>query len=212
VDVNEAAPRRAGWLERLSPLGGIVFAVWLLVGFFTSGETGETAQSIVAYSESHETNLVFMQILAIATPILIGWTLAGLVARMRSTDTVLRALTLVGGAVFITLFATAFTIWNAPLLDESLTVENAATYLLLDDFGWILLGIGGVGLGVAIVAVSIAALRDRWVPKWVAWVSLALGLLAFLSVMGIGLFAYVGWLLVAGLLLLVRPRRDVAVA
>jgi hypothetical protein len=50
------------------------------------------------------------------------------------------------------------------------------------------------------------------VPSWVAWVSLALGVLAFLSVMGVGLFAYVGWLLVAGLLLLVRPRRDVAVA
>jgi hypothetical protein len=212
VDVNEGAPRRAGWLERFSPLGGIVFAVWLLVGFFTSNEYDETAQSIVAHAESDETNLIFMQILAIATPILIGWTLAGLVARMRPTDTMLRALTLVGGAVFIALFATAITIWNAPLLDESLTVESASTYLLLDDFGWILLGIGGVGIGVAIVAVSIAALRDRWVPSWVAWVSLALGVLAFLSVMGVGLFAYVGWLLVAGLLLLVRPRRDVAVA
>ena len=85
---------------------------------------------------------------------------------MRPTDTVLRALTLVGGGVFIALFATAITIWNAPLLDESLTVENASTYLLLDDFGWILMGIGGVGVGVAIVAVSIAALRDRWVPAW----------------------------------------------
>ncbi len=212
MDVNEGAPRRAGWLERFSPLGGIVFAVWLLVGFFTSNDYDETAQSIVAHAESNETNLIFMQILAIATPILIGWTLAGLVARMRPTDTVLRALTLVGGGVFIALFATAITIWNAPLLDESLTVENASTYLLLDDFGWILMGIGGVGVGVAIVAVSIAALRDRWVPAWVAWVSLVLGLLAFLSVMGVGLFAYVAWLLVAGLLLLVRGRRDLAVA
>ena len=46
----------------------------------------------------------------------------------------------------------------------------------------------------------------------VAWVSLVLGLLAFLSVMGVGLFAYVAWLLVAGLVLLVRGRRDLGVA
>jgi hypothetical protein len=212
VDVNEGAPRRAGWLERFSPLGGIVFAVWLLVGFFTSNDYDDTPQAVVAFAEANETNLIFTLILAIVTPILIGWTLAGLVARMRPTDTVLRALTLVGGGVFIALFAIGITIWNAPLLDESLTAESAATYLVLDDFGWILLGIGGVGMGLAIVAVSIAALRDRWVPAWVAWISLLLGVVAFLSVMGVGLFAYIAWLLVFGLLLLVRGRRDLAVA
>ena len=214
MDVNEGAPRRAGWLERFSPLGGIVFAVWLLVGFFTSNEYDETPQSIVAYAEANETNLIFMLILAIATPILIGWTLARLVLRMRPTEH--RA---------ACPHAHRRRCLHRAVRDRDHDLERTApgrephgrkrvhdTSCSTTSAGSSWASAASAWAWRSWLCVSIAALRDRWVPAWVAWISLLLGVLAFLSVMGVGLFAYVAWLLVAGLLLLVRGRRDLAVA
>jgi hypothetical protein len=204
-------PERTDWLERLAPIGGLVFAVWLLIGFFTSGDYDDTPADLVAHAERDETNLLVMLLLALATPLLIGSFVAGLMARMRSAESSLRALTLIGGTLFAALLTVGLILWSAPLLDDDLNETSAAAYLALDDAGWVLLGAAGVGIALMIVAVSLAALRYGWVPKWAGWVSLLLGVVSFFTVAGVGFFAWIAWLIAAGLYLLLRgDRREVA--
>jgi hypothetical protein len=204
VSTLDSTSYRPSWLERFAPLGGIIFAVWVLVGFFTSDDYDDTPQSVIAYADSDETNLWLMAALGLATPLLVGWFVAGLAARLRAADPLLRTLVVVGGSVFIALVSVGVTIWSAPLLDDSLDETSAATYLLLDDFGWVIIGAGGVAMGVLIVAASLAALRLGWVPSWLGWLSVAFGVVAFASVAAVGLFAWIAWLIIAGTLMLVR--------
>jgi hypothetical protein len=204
----DPAPAGRGWLERLSPLGALIFAVWLLIGFFTSDDYDDTPEAVIAYAESDETNIIAMQILALAMPLLIGWFLYGLLSRFAFVDTALRSLTAIGGALFIAFVTTGFTLWNGPLLDDDLDEFGAETYLALDDAGWILLGAGGVSIGVMILAVSIAAIRERSVPTWVGIVSLLLGVLSFATVAAVGLFAWLLWLIGAALLMLFGRGAD----
>jgi hypothetical protein len=203
---------RAGWLERLAPIGGIVFAIWLLFGFFTSDDYDDTPADVVRYADADETNILAMLLLALVTPLLLGPLVAALARRVPAVEATWRALTVIGGTVFITLMTVALTIWSAPLQDDSLDETSASAYLVFDDAGWVMIGAAGIGMGLMIVAVSLAALRYGWAPKWAAWLSLALGVVSFFTVMAVGIFAWSAWLIVAGLYLLLRAdRREAAV-
>lgn len=204
----DPVPARGGWLERLAPVGALIFAVWLLIGFFTSGDYEDTPEAVLAYAENDETNIIAAQILALAMPLLIGWFLYGLLTRFPFVDAALRTVAGISGALFIAFVAIGLTLWSAPLLDDSLTDVGAETYLALDDAGWLLLGLGGVSIGVMILAVSIAALRQRAVPTWVGIISLVLGVLSFATVAAVGLFAWLLWLIGAALLMLLGGAQD----
>jgi hypothetical protein len=54
------------------------------------------------------------------------------------------------------------------------------------------------------VAASIALLRARAVPTWLGWLSLVVGAAAAASVAFVGIFAWLAWILVGSVLLLVR--------
>jgi hypothetical protein len=211
VATVDPTPYRQTWLERFAPLGGIIFAIWVLVGFFTSDDYEDTPESIVAYADADETNLWLMAALGLATPLLLGWVVVGLASRLRAADSMFRTMVVFGGAVATALIAVGITIWSAPLLDDTLSESTASTYLLLDDFGWVIIGTGGVAMGVMIIGASLAALQLGWVPKWLGWLSVAFGVLAFASVAAVGLFAWLAWLIVAGVLMLVRGTPDTAV-
>jgi hypothetical protein len=200
---------RLGWFERFAPLGAIVFGIWVAIGFFMAPNNGETSESVLRAAHDHEAENLVSQLAALAAPILIGWFLAGLVARMRPlADSLPRTLTLVGGTLFVGFFTIAITLWTAPLLDaDSLNETQAQAYLAFDDVGWVLLGAAGVAAGVMIIGASLAALRLGWGPRWVGIVSLLLGIASFATVAFVGLFAWIAWLILAGLLLLVWGER-----
>jgi hypothetical protein len=207
VATVHAPAARIGWIDRAGAVGAILFAVGLLVSFFTSSDSGETAESLIAYAEDAEFELWWSQILALLMPILIGLFVASLAGRLRSADETLRAATVIGGTLFIAFVGVGLTLWSAPLLSaDELTTAGAEAYLAFDDAGWILLGLGGVGAGVMIIAVSLAALGGRWLPTWAGWLSLLLGVVALATIVAVGIFAWAAWLLAAGLLLLWRPR------
>ena len=216
--MSTPAPRaQLGWLERFAPLGAIVFGVWLAIAFLMSPDNGETSESVLRSARDHEGENIVAQILALAAPILIGWFLAGLLARMRPlADSLARTLTLVGGTLFVAFFSVAITLWTAPLLDhDSLSATQAEAYLAFDDVGWVLLGTAGVAAGVMIIGASLAALRLGWGPRWLGIVSLLLGVASFATIAFVGMFAWIAWLIVAGVLLLVwgdRTRDDAGVA
>lgn len=212
MDTTAPASGRYGWMRTFGAIGAILVPIGLLIGFFTSGDSGNTSAELIAYAEDKSGNLWLLQILALLTPLLIGVFVASLWDRLRGANEGLRALTVIGGTLFVAFFSTGLTLWSAPLLESGdLNEMGAEAYLAFDDAGWVLLGLAGISIGAMIVGVSLAALELGWIPRWAAWVSVALGVLSLATVAAVGLFAWTIWLLAAGLFLLLRGGRAAAV-
>ena len=212
------------WLERWSPLGGLLFVALTLFSFLSpSGDgPGDTAEEVVSYANENSGWNDLALIFALISLILLGWFVSGLYARLRRVDVGgWSVMALVGGVAFTVLFFTAITIWTAPLTEldnetASLQTAQAETYLAIDDVGWVLLGGSGIGAGLMIIAASLVALRARSVPAWAGWVGVALGVIALATIAFVGIFAWLAWLLIASVGMLIpsvkRSSRSAATA
>jgi hypothetical protein len=203
VAASGSTSDRAGWLHTLGAVAAIVFPLAVLYSFFTSNDSGDTGAELIAYAEDNSAEVWFLQIVALAAPLLIGVFVASLATRLRAANEAFRALTLIGGTLFVAFVSVGLTLWAAPLLaSDELTSAGAEAYLAYDDAGWVLLGLGGISIGTMIVAVSLAALELGWLPKWAVWVSLALGVVSLATIAAVGIFAWTIWLIAAGCFLL----------
>jgi hypothetical protein len=206
-----ASASRSGWIDIAGAVGAILVPAAILVSFLTSSDSGSTAAELIAYAKDKQTEIWWLQVVGLTAPLLIGLFVASLWARLRDAGDGYRALTLVGGTLFIAFLSTATTLWAAPLIDtDGLTPAGAAGYLVFDDAGWVLLGIAGISIGVMIIGVSLAAMEHGWLPTWAGWVSLLLGVVSFASIVAVGIFAWAIWLIAAGVYLLLEGRRTVA--
>lgn len=204
---------RAGWLHTLGAVGAVLLPLGMLYSFFTSGDTGDTAAELIAYANDNEAEAWTLQVIGLAAPLLIGVFVASLWVRLRAANEAYRALTAIGGTLFIAFLSVGLTLWAAPLIDAgALTTAGAEGYLAFDDAGWVLLGLSGISIGVMIIAASLAALELGLLPKWAAWVSVALGVVALATIVAIGIFAWAVWLIAAGLFLLFAGERRAPVA
>jgi len=203
------------WLERWSPLGGLLFVVLaLFVALSPAGEgPGDTAEEVVSNANEKSGWNDLALIFALLSLILLGWFVSGLYARLRRIEAgAWSVMALVGGVAFTVLFFTAITIWTAPLTEldnesASLQTAQAETYLGIDDVGWFLLGGSGIGAGLMIIGASLAALRATLVPAWAGWIGVALGVISLATIAFVGIFAWLAWLLIASVGMLIRSVR-----
>lgn len=194
---------RVGWLHKVGGVAAIIFPLAILYSFLTGSDSGDTAAGLMSYAEEQSADIWVIQILALLAPLLIGVFVASLATRLRAAHEAFRALTLIGGTLFIAFTAVGLTLWAAPLLaSDELTEAGAEAYLAYDDAGWVLLGLGGVSIGVMIMAVSLAARELDLLPSWAVWVSLVLGVVSLATVAAVGIFAWIIWMVAAGVLLL----------
>lgn len=204
---------RVGWIHKLGAIGAILIPLGVLISFVTSSDSGDTGAELIAYAEDNSTEIWFLQIVALLAPLLIGVFVASLWTRLRLANEAFRALTLIGGTLFVAFLSVGLTLWAAPLLSsDELTNAGAEAYLAFDDAGWVLLGLAGISIGAMIIGVSLAALDHGWVPKWAGWVSLALGVVSLASIVAVGIFAWTIWLIAAGCFLLLKSERALPVA
>ena len=208
---------RPSWFERWSPLGGLLFVIGAVVLAFTpaADDVGETAADIVRFGDENEGWMVVAMVFALLSLPLLGWFATGLFARLRRAGaTTEAAATLVGGTAASAFFFLAIAIWSAPLIDmeddQATALAQAATYLTIDDIGWVTLGAAGVAAGLMAIAASLAALRLRAVPAWAAWLGVALGVVALATIAFVGIFAWLAWILIVSIGLLVRGDRRLA--
>ena len=208
-----AVERRAGSLiERVAPWAGLLFVIGG-VGLALSpagDETGATVSEVSAYADSHEGWSAVILLFALLSLLLLSTFIGGvyqLVSRLgASTEAVL---TLIGGVGLTVLFYVALNIWAAPLVDvEGDKAAAAVTYLAIDDIGWMMLAGAGVGAGIMAIAASLAALRAGIVPTWAGWLGVALGVAGFATVAFVGLFAWLAWIVLASIVMLMSQRRD----
>jgi hypothetical protein len=208
--MSEPATSRRGWSERWSPLGGLAAVVLFLVVYIATGDdTGDTPEEVIAYATDHETELAVQLITGLVALPLLLWFVSGLYARVRRWPSqTAPALVLAGGTGYTLLLFVASTIWSAPLVDfpgDADPTAAANAYLLIDDFGWVTLGGAGVCFALMAIAFSVASLRSAVVPGWLGWLGAFVGLLAAGTIVFFGIFAWLAWLLVVSILLLVRP-------
>lgn len=203
-------PSRAGWIHTAGAIGAILLPVALLISFFTSADSGDTAEELIAYAKDNEAEVWLLQLMALVAPLLIGLFVASLRVRLRPAHEAYQALTVIGGILFVAFFGVGLTLWAAPLISaDELTTAGAEGYLAFDDAGWVLLGMAGISIGVMIIGVSLAALDLGLVPKWAGWLSVLLGVVSFATIVAVGIFAWAIWLIAAGLFLLLGRDRAV---
>ena len=96
--------------------------------------------------------------------------------------------------------------------------EAAAGFL---DLRTTLIGLAFMALAVWLVTVGLQALRGRWLPAWLGWAAVVIGVLELLATplaaydpgfTGVPTFAGFLWVAVVSVLLALRSRRDAAVA
>jgi hypothetical protein len=214
VDSNRLGSSRPGWIRTVGAIGAILLPLAVLYGLITGDDSGDTGSELIAYAKENSADIWLMQIVALLTPLLISFFVASLWTRLRLADEMYRALTLIGGTLFIAFFSTGLTLWAAPLLSaDELTPAGADAYLGYDDAGWVLLGLSGISIGTMIIGVSLAALDHGWLPKWAGWLSLALGVVSLATFVAVGFFAWAIWLIATGCFLLFgrTPERSAPV-
>ena len=212
LDAGLALTRR-GWTRLLAPLGGlgVVAGLIMLMVSPASDDTGDTPAEVVAYAASHEGWNMAILLFGIASIALGGMFVAGLHARLRSVATEAQStLVLVGGIAFTLCFAMSWIVWMAPLVDmpsdASRAVAQAEAYLGYDDVGWCLLGGAGVAAALMIVPASVAGIRAG-LPAWLGWLGVVAGLASLGTVVFLGMFAWMAWIVVASIVLLVTRER-----
>ena len=208
MDSSARTSGRNGWIHTLGAIGAIALPLALLFSFFTSNDTGDTASELITYAKDNQSEAWVLQIIALAAPLLIGLFVAGLWDRLRGADDLYRALTAIGGTLFVAFLSVGLTLWAAPLLSpDELTEAGADAYLAFDDAGWVLVALSGISIATMIVAASLAALQLGWLPKWAGWVSIVLGVVSLATMAAIGIFAWALWLLAAGVFMLLGRDR-----
>jgi hypothetical protein len=200
-------------LSRLLVWCGPVFAVLFLALSFISGDTPDaksSAAKVLNYYDDNSTKIMATVFLSpLAAALLIAFA-AAVRSRARSTgQTGPGPSVLLAGAV----------VWSAGLLLGSMVslagVDAAdnkqgdvgVALNVLNGASWVPF-IGGIA--IFLIGAGLTGLGSRILPTWLGWVALVLGIVSLAGPGGfIGFFGGPLWMLVAGILLIVRERGSV---
>lgn len=201
------------WLARWSPLGGLIYVIGLVVIFLTPAgdDTGDTAAEVVKNAEANESWHGALVIFGLAGLFLIAWFVAGLAVRLRDAGARDEgAVAFAGGITFAVMSFMALNIFFSPLFSitdedtQDAKLSAATTYLNIDDVGWVTLAGAGVGAGLMAIAASLGAMRTRSAPVWAGVIGILLGLVSLATVAFVGIFAWLAWILLASIAMLIR--------
>ena len=85
---------QVGWIRTLGAIGAIALPLAVLFGLIIGDDSGDTAAELIAFAKGNSGEHWFQQIVALLTPLLIGFLVASLWAWLRQANEVFRALTL----------------------------------------------------------------------------------------------------------------------
>lgn len=197
--------------EWLAPLTGVAFIVVVFIGFAVAGEppdADEPVQEIVAHYVDDQDSIrigAFLATLAGGLLIFFGAYLRKVLRAAEGEGGMLSAVVLVGATAMAIGAAIDGTISFA-IVEAADDVDPAAVQALQalwdNDFMPVLLG-----AAVFLLASGLSIVRHGALPKWLGWVAIVLGVVAFTPV-GFVSFPLGGlWILVVSVMLAVRARR-----
>jgi hypothetical protein len=200
------------------PFCGVIFAALFVVVTILLGEgqdaTEKSAQELVDHykdNEARETIAVICIAFGSAFILYFGGWLRRVLRDAEGPDGILSAVAFGAVVVFSAGLTIAASIHLA-LVDLADDIDPVAIQAI-NGIDYDMFFFFPVGLGTAILASGISAVRHGALPKWFAWVSVVLGVLSFTPALFIGfLGAWPAWFLIAGIIGIRRARGEPAQA
>lgn len=198
------AQRRTG-TGALLPLTGVLFVVLTIVSFLVMGETPDAddpIREVVDYWADHEGQAIVGALLAslgAISLIFFGATLRRTIRRGEDGGGILSVAALAGGIVAAAGIGTdsAFRFALGDLAEDVEPGVIVTLNAIWADFFFPMV----VGLATLILATSLAALRARFIPPWLAWIGILL-CVVFFTPAGFVAFLVSGlWIIVVSILL-----------
>ena len=199
-------------LEPFLPLSGALFGILFAVILLVSGDTPDTDASgadVISHYEDEGKTFALLILLMIGAVALMFF--AGVLrTRLREAGWETLATTAFGGGVCTVVGMAVFGIFQIALLDASdLGQEQVAQTLNIIDNDNFFPAI--IGMAIMYLATGWHCLRSGVLPKWLAWLSVALGVVSVAGPAGfVAFLAFPLWTILVGVLLYMRPTRVAA--
>jgi magnesium-transporting ATPase (P-type) len=198
--------------ERWAGLAGVTFVVLYVVGFAVGGEPPDTdAELIARYGDSGERAKEFTAFFLIAAAalafVLFVSGLRSLLARTEGPQRTLGTLTYAGGVICaaLVLVGNAVSRATAAAADDELFTLDPDTQRIFESGGFLLFVSAAFAAILMVVAVSIGALRYRFLPQWLGWAGIVVAVLLPSAFAFVGFLILLAWVLVVGVTLAARP-------
>ena len=193
--------------SRLAILTGVAFFALLLASFIVGGSTPDTSdsgQSVLNFYIAHKNKETVSAFLGFYAVVFFLFFAGVLRARLQEAapGSALPTISF-GGAIFVAFGGATFTALTIALADvpTHLGADAAqALNVLNNDFFAPLI----LGTCVFMIANGIATLRYGFLPKWLGWVAIIIGVAAVTPGGFVGFLAMCIWVLVVSILLYVR--------
>jgi hypothetical protein len=201
-------------LERYAPLAGVVWVVVVVGTFIWVGDTPDTDSStakVVKYWSDHDTEQAVASAIIAVALVFFVWFAGTLRAALRAAEGGVGRLSAIsyggalifaaGGVISLSLtFAVADTVGDVP------PVVTHSLFIVSDDvWFWV-----PVGTALFLLPAAAIALRTGFLPTWLGWITLVIGVLAITPV---GFFAWLAsliWILGVSILLFRRGQAPAA--
>ena len=206
MNAPTASSKLWNWLGAM----GIVFAILFVVANVLLGGTpGVKADpaKIVEYYNSHKATVMAGVFVVVFAALAFGFFLTALrrsLAGTKDESAHLFVATMVGGAIYLGGLLLMDAI-NVSLIDAAHNRQPGAALTLnfLENDGWVPVV---VGLSIVALSTGISALRGNALPRWLAWASVVLGVLAVAGPLGgIAFLIAPIWTLAVGIVIIRRP-------
>ncbi len=174
------------------------------------------AEVIAFYGQgSHRDRIALGWLLMLIGAFFFVWFLGALAHAVRrmTTDDLLARITIVGGTIYAAMSIAGGSLSTAIKTMSDDTYQHRVYPELIhlaSDAGYVIHSGGGAGVAAMMVATSIAVLRSRSLPAWVAWLGILAGISAIFSIFFIPWIVIAVWLSVASIALFVASGRDQA--
>jgi hypothetical protein len=192
---------RTRW-ERWAALGGFAFVAFYVGAFALGIEYGSTDREILSHytdsgSRAKEIVAFFFIAAAALGLILLVSGLRSLMTRAEASPQTLGALTWAGGTACATIVLVGDAVSRAPAfasMDDNFRLDpNSAR--LLNDTGFLLYVTAALVGILLVVAVSLAVLRFRLMPRWLGWAGFVVAALLPLAIGFVGFLVFALWVL-----------------
>jgi hypothetical protein len=207
-------PSTSGW-TRWAPLGGIIFGVLFVAGFFVRGVTPDyedIAEWEAFYTDSgNRMQHIISGYMMVVAALALLWFITGLVSRLRSDSAELGGLrlgVLTSGIVFVTVLlagAVALTSVAGSVSFGGAEAPGADLAIQFEQLGFATILLPGMLAGALFVALSGVAGRGSGLfPSWLTWMSVVVAVLLLLSPLFLPSMLMFIWAIVTGVVLLRR--------
>jgi hypothetical protein len=192
-------------------VGGIAFAILLSLAMLIADPPGGdySESDITEYlDDGHRAAAIvslYVAIVAVAGLVcLLARLREPIAARQEGWARIFWASGLGAAFAFLVGWAIVITPPGSIALGGGEATDPKTTYLVTQAGFVVVLGVGGLLLGLALIVLALDS--GRWLPAWLRWVTLGAGVLGLASIAWFPFFALLVWALVIGVWLLMPGR------